>query len=178
MPAEEALKPCVKHIYKSATLQECHVRGWLQFVERPGHQLEIYCGNHSQPSHGNCGTTPGASRNGYLYYFSTKVVRVQNIYHERICGIGMEEKVFTDDKTHFLYLTAHVCHPNGTVITKVSGTTTTRTFHKRIDYPILYNPGILAEKHPKPYWISSVGLYLDDESRLSLNLLTSKPFQT
>lgn len=178
IPSEYEKKPCVKRLNKSTTVPLCHGVG-LQLIEGPNSELEVYCGNQSQSinQYEDCDTENEIiSHHNHIYFFSTQVLKVRNIYYERICSLAIKEAIFSQGRTRLIHLTARICHRDGSNTT-MSGLTHLTHHHQRINYPIQFNPAPVAEHHTKPYWISQVGLYQDNLSRLSIRISTSQELE-
>lgn len=148
----------------------------LQLSKTRKNQLKIQLGNQeNQPLLDEHSRVYSKSvKHSTIYYISTLAVHVTNIIKEHICEVSFDKNSFAHHRQNLLFLIISICDSkNGIVLRRVNGSTHDVSFHEKIEFPIVYNPNPVGRLHEKPFWITGMGLYLDELGRLSLNMSTA-----
>lgn len=163
--------PCASSF--SNIKQMCLSTGVLQMRQSRTGQLVVGCNEDIVNVSSKCTTERVDMHMGYYWYFSTKVLSVVDIHADHICRISLESRLIQEYELQLVYLNVIVCSSNNET-QHLTSMTDDSFYHEKLEFPIIYNPSPIAQCHPKPFWISRIGLYLDELGRLSIQISTSK----
>lgn len=186
----DPLTPCFERVSESHN--ECttfHENSGLftstsiQFCLRSEKLMVMRASNTSRAYHCHKNSSTSIPHFGY-YFFSTILLSVEDPYQEYVCQIALKE--YNDPKFfhRLLYLNVSVCsshdlkQPKPSPVKYMHSLTYNERFHRKVGFPVVFNPQPVGSNHPEPFRITSIGLYSDELGRVSLSISTMKPLDS
>lgn len=136
-------------------------------------QLQIRCGSVA-PEHPSGISSLKHHLKRRTWYVSTVLLNVTNIYREHICKVSLGAQNLKKNQW-LIFMKTSMCNNNMTVSSLASGFTYDNRFHAKIGFPFVFNPTPVGSSHTHPFFMSSIGLYIDHISRISIRMSTTKP---